>query len=169
MKTAEIVVAIGDSVSDTTQKTTENTTMMSTRDHGKVNIDFEASIDTTTSFKYMRNLEKVFESIPESIPQLVFFMTTSFNTATGQESINDDISLLIIPILSILQSIISMTNSVVKNDNAQMKLPKFKQHHQRLPSTKVIIYRIGLLSLKWTVCQGTVQYFQLFVRLKYCY
>ena len=109
MKTAEIVVAIGDSVSDTTQKTTENTTMMSTRDHGKVNIDFEASIDTTTSFKYMRNLEKVFESIPESIPQLVFFMTTSFNTATGQESINDDISLLLISILSIHRNLFFKT------------------------------------------------------------
>ena len=127
-------------------------------------IDIKASIDTTTSFKYIRNLEAIFESIPQSIIQLVFLMRTSFN----QESSNSNsLSFLIISILSIIQSIISMTNSIINNDNAQMTLPKFKQYHKRLPPTKEffkhsicraseIIYRIGLLSLIWTVCQGLV-------------
>ena len=93
-------------------------------------------------------------------------MRTSLNTSTCQKSTNDT-SLLIISILSILQSIISMTNSIVKNDNAKMALSQFKQHHKRFSSTKEflkhsisrashVLYPIGLLLLKWTVCQGTI-------------
>eukprot|EP01084_Bolivina_argentea_P132877 234485_1 len=117
------------------------------------------NIDTTTSFKFVRNLEAIFESIPQSILQLVFIMRSSDTFKTGNNTI------LLISILSIIQSIISMTNSILKNDNILMTLPKWKQYKKRLPPTiqfikhficrlAEIVYRIGLLSLFWTVCKG---------------
>eukprot|EP01083_Nonionella_stella_P292757 995783_1 len=116
-------------------------------------------VDTTSSFKFVRNLEAIFESIPQAVLQLVFLMRTSAKFESGWQ-------LLAISILSIMQSIISMTNSILKNDNVYMALPKWKKHKQRLPPTlpfmkhllsrlSEVIYRIGLLALFWTVCEGT--------------
>ena len=117
-------------------------------------------IDTTTSFKLVRSLEAVFESIPQSILQLVFLMRIGFDYGT-----NGSITLIIITIASIFQSIVSMTNAVLNTDNAQMTIPKWKRYTQTFPPTKEflkdflcrlceILYRIGLLSLIWTVCEG---------------
>eukprot|EP01084_Bolivina_argentea_P280006 478766_1 len=87
------------------------------------------AVDTTMSFKFVRNLEAIFESIPQAILQIVFIMRTS------SFSQYNSITLLIISIISIIQSIISMTNSILKNDNTFMNIPKFKKHKQRLPPT----------------------------------
>eukprot|EP01084_Bolivina_argentea_P099881 179476_1 len=116
------------------------------------------AIETTTTFKYVRNLEAIFESIPQSVCQSVFIMRT------GWKSEGSGI-VLVISILSILQSIISMTDSILNNDNIYMSLPKWERHKQRLPPTfpfikhaisrlSEVIYRISLLSLFWTVCGG---------------
>eukprot|EP01084_Bolivina_argentea_P016858 31495_1 len=113
--------------------------------------DEKAAIESTISFKYVRNMEATFESIPQAILQLVFVMRTS--------------EIKIIFIISILQSIISMSNSVLNHDNTQMQDDEFKEYKQRLPPTlkfvkhaisrlAEIAYRIGLLALLWTVCQG---------------
>ena len=59
-------------------------------------------IDTTTSFKLVPSIEAVFESIPQSVLQLVFLIRTGFTY--------DNSTLLLISLLSIIQSIISMTN-----------------------------------------------------------
>eukprot|EP01083_Nonionella_stella_P090538 252904_1 len=113
-------------------------------------------IDSTLSFKYVRNMEAIFESIPEAVLQLVYVMrigTTNF----GREDI--------IFIISIVQSIISMTNSILNNDYTMMKEDKWARHKQRFPPTieffkhaicrlSEIIYRIGLLALFWSVCEG---------------
>eukprot|EP01083_Nonionella_stella_P143024 443630_1 len=66
-------------------------------------------------------------------------------------------------IVSIIQSVISMTNSILNNDYTQMQKDKWKRHKQRLPPTwecfkhalsrlSEVAYRIGLLSLFWCVC-----------------
>eukprot|EP01084_Bolivina_argentea_P303497 523989_1 len=117
------------------------------------------AIDTTTSFKFIRNLEAVFESMPQSILQLVFIIRSSSLSEYGS------ITLLILSVLSIIQSIISMTNSILKNDNLYMNLPKWERHTQKLPPTiqflkhaicrlSEVICRIGFLSLFWSVCGG---------------
>eukprot|EP01084_Bolivina_argentea_P042130 77719_1 len=113
--------------------------------------DKNTAIESTLSFKYVRNFEAVFESIPQSVLQLVFVMRTG------------DVNLIFI--ISIIQSTISMTNSVLNNDATQMQDDKWKQHKQRLPPTfgfikhaisrlSEVVYRIGLLALFWTVCGG---------------
>eukprot|EP01084_Bolivina_argentea_P205748 351428_1 len=119
----------------------------------------EYSVETTSTFKFVRNLEAIFESIPQSILQLVFIMRTS-------AKLEGSGTLLVISVLSIFQSIVSMTNSILKNDNVYMTLPKFKPCKKRLPPTipflkhalsrlSEVIYRIGLCALFWTVCEGT--------------
>eukprot|EP01083_Nonionella_stella_P258252 882987_1 len=131
-------------------------------------------IDSTLSFKYVRNMEAIFESIPEAVLQLVYVMrigTTNF----GREDI--------IFIISIVQSIISMTNSILNNDYTMMKEDKWARHKQRFPPTieffkhaicrlSEIIYRIGLLALFWSVCEGEafavligVEFFIIFLRV----
>eukprot|EP01084_Bolivina_argentea_P092707 166763_1 len=117
----------------------------------------QKAVETTTSFKYIRTLEAVFESIPQSILQIVFILRTV------REYTSD---ILVISSLSIFQSIVSMTNSIVENDNVYMNTPKWTRHKQRLPPTlpflkhalcrlSEVFYRISLLSLFWTVCGGT--------------
>merc|ERR1712228_395117 len=117
------------------------------------------AVDTSTSFKYIRSLEAVFESIPQSVLQMVFLLRTS-----GDYDDNPD--LIIISYLSIFQSIVSMTNSIINNDNLYMNAPKFKKHKQKFPPTipflkhaicrlSEVFYRIIILSLFWTVCGGT--------------
>eukprot|EP01084_Bolivina_argentea_P197291 338122_1 len=113
--------------------------------------DKNAVIESTLSFKYIRNFEAIFESIPESVLQLVYVMRTS--------------SIQTIFILSICQSIVSMTNSILNNDYTQMQDDKFAKYKQRFPPTFgflkhticrlcEVTYRIGLLALFWTVCGG---------------
>eukprot|EP01083_Nonionella_stella_P156349 506237_1 len=125
--------------------------------HKKVVTQFKSKtpsreIDTTLSFKFVRNLEAVFESIPQSILQLVFIIRSSSLDQYGSDLLK------IIAIASIFQSIVSMTNSIINNDNVYMNSPKWKRHKQRLPPTipflkhaicrlSEIIYRIGLLCL----------------------
>merc|ERR1712048_1365639 len=121
--------------------------------------DKASGVETSTSFKYIRSLEAVFESIPQSVLQMVFLIRTGGQYEGSKE-------LLIISCLSIFQSILSMTNSIIKNDNLYMDVPKFKKHKKRLPPTweftkhaicrlSEVFYRIALLSLIWTVCGGT--------------
>ena len=116
------------------------------------------AIETTSSFKYVRTLEAIFESIPQSVLQLVFIIRTGWKSEERG-------AVLVISILSIVQSIISMTNCILNNDNIYMTLPKWKKHKQRLPPTlpfikhaicrlSEVIYRIGLCALFWVVCGG---------------
>ena len=118
----------------------------------------EEAIETTQTFKFVRNLEAVFEAISQSILQLVFIMRI------GSQSEGSGV-LLLVSILSNLQSTISMTNTILKNDNLYMTLPKWKRYKKRLPPTcqfmghaicrlSEVIYRICLLSLFCTVCGG---------------
>eukprot|EP01084_Bolivina_argentea_P151127 263818_1 len=67
--------------------------------------DKNTAIESTLSFKYVRNFEAVFESIPESVLQLVYVMRTG------------DIKEIFI--ISIIQSVVSMTNSILNNDYTQ--------------------------------------------------
>ena len=71
------------------------------------------AIETTSTFKYVCNLEAIFESIPQSILQLIFLMRTAWTTE-GKGIF------LAISLLSTIQSIISMTNSIINNDNTYM-------------------------------------------------
>ena len=116
------------------------------------------AIETTSTFKFVRNLEAIFESIPQSVLQLVFIIRVGWKSESKGDS-----SFLIISILSILQSIISMTNSVLKNDNIYMAAPKWKRHKKRFPPSipflkhglsrlSEVIYRISICALFWTVC-----------------
>eukprot|EP01083_Nonionella_stella_P185930 679430_1 len=113
----------------------------------------QTAIESTLSFKYVRNFEAVFESIPQSVLQLVFIMRVP------------DIIIDPIFIVSIIQSVVSMTNSILNNDYTHMQEDKWKRHKQRLPPTwecfkhalsrlSEVAYRIGLLSLFWCVCGG---------------
>ena len=81
------------------------------------------------------------------------------------ESQNNEYAMGFIFIISIVQSIVSMTNSILNNDYTQMQEDKWKRYKQRFPPTfeffkhalsrfSEVIYRIGLLSLFWTVCGG---------------
>ena len=94
----------------------------------KNHVDSDKATESTTSFKYIRSLEAVFESIPQSVLQMVFIIRT------GGYYEGDNI-LLAISILSIVQSVVSMTNSILKQDNLYMDYPKFKKHCKRLPPT----------------------------------
>eukprot|EP01083_Nonionella_stella_P083969 232281_1 len=113
-------------------------------------------IESTLSFKYVRNMEAIFESIPEAVLQLVYVMRVGFSKVGNDQ---------IIFIVSIVQSIISMTNSILNNDYTMMKEDKWDKYKKRFPPSfefvkhatcriSEIIYRIGLLALFWTVCEG---------------
>eukprot|EP01084_Bolivina_argentea_P292018 501941_1 len=115
--------------------------------------DKNTTIESTLSFKYIRQMEAVFESIPESVLQLVYVLRTS--------------SIKTIFVLSIIQSMISMTNSVLNQDYTRMQEEKWKKYKQKLPPTiqffkhamfrfSEVAYRVGLLSLLWTVCGGFI-------------
>eukprot|EP01083_Nonionella_stella_P014192 39907_1 len=108
-------------------------------------------IEATFSFKYIRMLEAVFESIPESILQLVYVMRTG--------------SMEPLFVISVIQSILSMTNAIINNDYTRMQDEQYADYKRRLPPTfkcmkhnfyrlSEVSYRIGLLSLFWTVCGG---------------
>eukprot|EP01083_Nonionella_stella_P083970 232282_1 len=118
--------------------------------------DQKHPIESTLSFKYVRNMEAIFESIPEAVLQLVYVMRVGMSQVGSKE---------IIFIVSIVQSIVSMTNSILNNDFTMMKEDKWDKYKQRFPPSieffkhaicriSEIIYRIGLLALFWTVCEG---------------
>eukprot|EP01083_Nonionella_stella_P270703 916819_1 len=112
-------------------------------------------IDSTLSFKYVRSMEAIFESVPQAVIQLVYMMRVS-QVGTDQ----------IIFYMSIVQSIVSMANSILKNDYTRvMQDDKWTNYKQGCPPTfaflkhalcrvSEVIYRIGLLALLWTVCEG---------------
>eukprot|EP01083_Nonionella_stella_P314412 1132530_1 len=83
----------------------------------------KTAIESTLSFKYVRNFEAVFEAIPQSVLQLVFILRDP----------NADVQAIFI--ISIIQSIISMTNSIINNDYTQMQEDRWKRYKQRLPPT----------------------------------
>eukprot|EP01083_Nonionella_stella_P090536 252901_1 len=116
----------------------------------------QTAIESTLSFKYVRNMEAIFESIPEAVLQLVYVMRVGMSHVGTSHFIF---------IVSIIQSIVSMTNSILNNDHTMMKEDKWKEYKQRLPPSfkflkhaicriSEIVYRIGLLALFWTVCEG---------------
>eukprot|EP01083_Nonionella_stella_P017990 50333_1 len=119
--------------------------------------DKTSPIESTLSFKYVRQMEAVFESVPESVLQLVYVMRSA---STGDVDVE-------IFVISILQSIISMVNSITNNDYTRMQGEAFSKYKQRLPPTwecfkhvlcrlAEVIHRIVLLALLWTVCGGFV-------------
>ena len=68
-------------------------------------------------------------------------------------------------IISIFQSILSMTNSMLASDNAYMAREKFKKHKRRFPPSidflkhflvrlSEISHRVGLFAIFWTVVGG---------------
>eukprot|EP01083_Nonionella_stella_P123037 370511_1 len=111
-------------------------------------------VESTLSFKYVRSMEAIFESIPQAVLQLVYVMRTGTKI--------EDLEIFVI---SIIQSMISMTNSILNNDYTRMQEDKWKKFKQRFPPTIhflrhalcrlcEVTYRIGLLALFWTVCGG---------------
>ena len=121
------------------------------------------AIESTMRFKYIRSLEALFESTPQSVLQLVYLMRTSEFAINGNN--DDDKTNAIIIIISICQSILSMTNSMLASDNAYMSREKFKDYKKRLPPSfkflkhflvrlSEISCRVGLFALFWTVVGG---------------
>ena len=114
---------------------------------------FTNGLDSTYSFKYIRFLEASFESTPQAILQCVYLLNINgFNNNS-------------IVIISILQSIYSITNSLVNNDLSQMKSRKYKKNRKRFPPSKEflkhfisrmsqVISRIGILALSWIILGG---------------
>ena len=111
-------------------------------------------------------MESVFESMPQATLQLVYIMRIGFNNENKNENSDSDEYNGIVFFLSISQSIISMTNSILKEDNIRgMQGQKWKKYKKRLPPTKKffkhflsrlsqVISRIFVLSLFWTVVGG---------------
>ena len=110
------------------------------------------AIESTSRFKYIRQLEALYESTPQAILQLVYLMRTG--------EFADPIV-----IISILQSIISMTNSMLNADSSYMARDKFFKHKQKFPPSiefckhlllrlSEITYRIMLAAIFWTVVGG---------------
>ena len=118
---------------------------------GHLPINDTEAIRSTTRFKYLRSLEALFESTPQAVIQLVYVMRKG--------------SPEIVFVVSVFQSILSMTNSMINADNIYMAGIEWTKHKQRLPPTKSflkhglircaeITSRIGLLALFWAVCNG---------------
>eukprot|EP01083_Nonionella_stella_P083066 229501_1 len=132
--------------------------------------DKKHPIESTLSFKYVRNMEAIFESVPEAVLQLVYVLRVGTTKLTNRE---------IIFIISIVQSMVSMSNSILNNDYTRMQDEfdgEWAKYKQRLPPTfeffkhaicriSEVIYRIGLLALFWTVCGGWAFGVLLFVEL----
>jgi len=111
------------------------------------------SMASTLSFKYIRSLEAVFESLPQSVLQIVFIIRTRLYDV---DAINW---------VSLVWSIWSMANSIVNNDNTYMQHDRYRAYKKRLPPTakflrhaacrlSEVLYRIGVLSLFWVICGG---------------
>lgn len=97
-------------------------------------------------------MEATYESMPQSILQLIYLMRTgTFSLVIG---------------LSIIQSLASMTNSMLREDNSRgMQGTKWKKWKKRLPPTRQflkhavcrasqVVSRVATLSLLWTVVGG---------------
>ena len=114
----------------------------------------QSNIDSTMTFKFLRSMEAIYESAPQAVLQLVYVMRR------GKASY--------IFVISIVQSIISMTNAILKDDNSRgMQGSIWKSYKKRLPPTKEffqhaisrlaqVVTRIGIFSLLWVVCGGGV-------------
>ena len=115
----------------------------------KINGD---AVDSSMAFKNIRCLEAIFESTPQCCLQLVYVLRTSdLNT---------------IFIISIIQSMLSIANSMINEDNAFMKDPKWKSYKKRFPIPTIqflrhfsfrmceICCRIGMLALFWCYVGG---------------
>ena len=117
----------------------------------KVDINNDA-IDASLMFVYLRCLEAIFESTPQSVLQLVYILRTS------------DFDTLVL--ISIIQSFLSLTNSMLKSDNAYMTHSKWKKSKRRFPIPSFsflkhalfrlfeISSRIGVLAAFWVVVGG---------------
>ena len=116
----------------------------------KINSSAEES---SPKFKYVRSLEALFEATPQAVLQLVYVMRT------GTKSFEA------VFIISIIQSIISMTNSMLNEDNVYMTHPKWNSYKKRFIPHKnflkhalfrcaEITQRICLFALFWTVVGG---------------
>ena len=122
-----------------------------------------SAIESTMRFKYIQSLEALFESTPQAVLQLVYLMSTS-EFVVNDDGDNYSTTAMVI-VISICQSIISMTNSMLSSDNAYMARDKFKDYKKRLPPSikflkhflvrlSEISYRVGLFTLFWTVDGG---------------
>ena len=117
----------------------------------KVKLNRDA-VALSLRFKYLRALESLFEATPQAVLQLVYVMrTTQFKS---------------IFVLSIFQSLLSMTNAMLNEDNSYMTHKKWKKYKKRFPIPHIkfirhflfrlseISYRVGLFALFWTVVGG---------------
>ena len=97
---------------------------MDNDDNGDTDEDKTSNeIESTVRFKYIRSLEML---------QLVYIMRI-------EESAD------IIFRISIIQSILSMTNSMLNSDNTYMAREKFKKHRRRFPPTKEFLQQTTIL------------------------
>ena len=127
----------------------EKTTQRGSDDHDTNDLFVESSLQ----FKYLRCLEALFESTPQAVLQLVWVIRTGIIKP--------------IFILSVMQSLLSLTNSMINSDNSYMTdNKKWKNYKKRFPIPHYnflrhflfrfaeISARIGLLALFWTVVGG---------------
>ena len=115
-------------------------------------VNNKVTIEATNRFKFIRSIEALFESTPQAVLQLVYVIRTS--------NFSNPIFLI-----SIFQSILSMTNSMLNFDGTYMVSSTFKLYKKRLPPSgyflkhflirlSEISHRIFLLSLFWVVVGG---------------
>ena len=123
-------------------------------------ITFGDNLESTMRFKYLRSLEALMESTPEAVLQIVYLMRTSALTSNNS---NNSTNFLFI--ISIFQSILSITNSTINANHMYMAHSKYKKYKKRFPPSLSFFkhflfrgcettYRIGLLSIFWTVVGG---------------
>ena len=122
----------------------------STHSQFKLKINRDAT-NPTLLFVYLRCLEAIFESTPQSILQLVYVLRTrKFGGLFA---------------VSIIQSILSLTNAMLKSDNAYMTHDKWKRTKQRFPPTFAFLKhgffrlfeissRVATLALFWATVGG---------------
>lgn len=92
---------------------------------GGIHVNNDA-VDPSLLFVYLRCLEAIFESTPQATLQLVYVVRTSkFNFLFG---------------ISIIQSILSLTNSMLKSDNAYMTHDKWKNAKKKISNPVNRIY-----------------------------
>lgn len=93
--------------------------LFDTTNPDKVEVNNDA-IDSSMKFKYLRSLEACFESTPQAVLQLVYLMRNE-----------DKIEALYV--ISIFQSIVSMTNCMINEDNVYMAHEKWDNYKKRFP------------------------------------
>ena len=122
-----------------------------TQDTVKLKVN-KGAVDSSMRFKYLRSLEAIFEATPQAVLQLVYVMRTKSFEA--------------IFLISIFQSVLSMTNSMINADNVYMTNKKWDKYKKKFPVPSVfflkhglfrlfeIASRIGVLAIFWTVVGG---------------